>query len=70
VIRKGGGDMSLESGLRICETTPRQDTDMHKPATSLGSSRCKNENFLSYKATTKCCEDTFLQITSEWDSVI
>jgi hypothetical protein len=39
VIRKGGGDMSLKSGLRICETTPCQDTDMHKPATLLGSSR-------------------------------
>jgi hypothetical protein len=39
VIRKGGGDMSLESGLCICEIAPCQDTDMHTPATLLGSSR-------------------------------
>jgi hypothetical protein len=39
VIRKGGGDISLESGLRVCEIAPCQDTDMDTPATLLGSSQ-------------------------------
>jgi hypothetical protein len=39
VTRRGGGNMSLESELRICEIAPRQDTDMDIPATLLGSSR-------------------------------